>query len=116
MLTGTDISIRECRASGYPVVEHRDKKMNPRKDYWLTISDPSKWTFDGAPYPMAEDRYLFAGMVSYQELWDYFNEQGQGIKDYCDFANCPYPSPDEEPTHMDLASLAGTLFSYCGLE
>lgn len=45
--TGTDISVAECRASGYPVVHHRSKKFDPDARYLVTISDPNGWNQSG---------------------------------------------------------------------
>lgn len=117
MKTGTDISIAECRASGYPVVEHGKRPLDPSKRYRLTISNPSAWTFCGSAVKFGARRpYEVNGWYSYADLWETFERAGDGIKSFCDFENFPYPSPTEEPCFMDFASLAQTLVLYCGLD
>jgi hypothetical protein len=116
MKTGTDVSISECRASGYPVVEHTGK-FNPDKSYPLTISFPPHWTDGGKPMVGVPRSELYAtdGLYSYRELWEIFESKGDGIKEFCDFKSCPHPPPDEA-NFYDLASLAGTIDKYCGLD
>ncbi len=54
MKIGTDISIQECRASGYPVIEFKVRKLFPNgrkegidKDFsvYVTISEPERWPY-----------------------------------------------------------------------
>ncbi len=115
MKTGTDMSIKECRESGYPVIEHTGK-FDPAKYYGLTISLPHLWPNGRAlpGWPRGQ-LYMTDTDVSYNDLWELFESKGQDIKDFCDFKNCPYPLPADADFH-DLASLAGTLSSYCGVE
>lgn len=122
MKTGTDRSLAECRSSGYPVVEHGKRPMDPKKRYRLTISNTDAWgdsgkvlirrpLRDGFPAPVYDTDDDF----SYEELWQHFEKQGAGIKDYCDFKNCPLPNPEQRPCFLDFAELAGTLRYYGGL-
>lgn len=118
MRTGTDISIPECRASGYPVVEHHSSKMNPKKDYLLTISNPSSWADSGGGVKPGRGHtaYRVYTFVSYQEMWERFEKQGEGIKKFCDFENCPLPTPENTSSFHDFVNLASILDSYCGIE
>lgn len=116
MKTGTDISIQECRVSGYPVVEHGKRPMDPSKDYNLTISNPESWYDNGKPKIGSSDLYSVDTFISYQDLWDTFENQGEGIKDYCDFENCPLPAPYENPSFHDFVHLASIIHPYCGIE
>jgi hypothetical protein len=118
MKTGTDISIKTCRAEGYAVVEHYGKKMKPGNPYFLTISNPLVWESgcrSNSPFLAAREPYLEQGWFSYQELWDQMEKQGKGIKEYCDFKNCPLPAPDQNPTFHDFVNLAQTLHYFCGI-
>ncbi len=115
MKTGTDISIPECRKSGYPVVEHDMGKLYVNTRYILTISNPEAWSENGKRKPNQSNPYLFHDRVSYNEMWRLFNIEGVGIKKYCDWKNCPLPSPEESPTFQDYVSLASILHGYCGL-
>ena len=116
MRTGTDVSLTTCREWGYPVVEHGDKDMDPDKMYRLTISVPEVWPkgrlLPGTRAIKAWDVDMF---TAYNELWRMFEAAGPGIRSFCDFANCPYSSPTENPSFEDFASLAGTVRAYCGL-
>ena len=113
MKTGTDVSLRECRESGYPVVEHGKKPMDPKKNYHLTISNPRHW---GKPGTRSELLYATNIIISYKDLWESFERGGQEIKDFCDFKNCPHPSPEEEPSYHDFVNLAQTVVLYHGLD
>ena len=116
-LIGTDMSIAECRNSGYPVVRPQGKTFNPDRPYDLTISNPENWS-NGA-VRKKKDRlwdYRYSGFTSYKELWRQFERQGDGIKSYCDFENCPLPTPDQSPDYYAFLHLAGTLINYCGID
>lgn len=116
MKTGTDLSIPECRSSGYPVVEHGKSPMDPAKDYRLTISNPNAWTDSGqVKFGKGHKAYHFDGFISYKNLWELFESRGEGIKSFCDFKNYPYPAPDESPSFHDFVSLASTVDTYCGI-
>ena len=117
MKTGTDCSLAECRASGYPVVTHGKRPLDPIKLYNLTISNPRHWP-DGTlkPRTRSRDAWDTNTFTSYRDLWESFLRGGEGIKSFCDFENCPYPSPEESPTFWDFASLAGTVRIYHGLD
>lgn len=118
MKTGTDISILVCRAEGYAVVDHPapPHKFNPDKPYLLSISNPAGWTDEGHRKPKVQPGYLYQGMTSYREIWEQFEKGGAEIKSFCDFENCPMPSPDEEPGFGDFVTLAQTVFHYRGLQ
>ena len=121
MKTGIDRSLSECRASGYPVITHGKSALDPYKCYRVTISNPYAWTDCGRAVKMnrqgadEEDIYDLNSMMSYEYVWHAFLDAGPGIKSYCDFDNCPYPSPTENPTFEEMASLVGTIHSYAGL-
>lgn len=117
MKTGSDISLRECRSTGYPVVEHFGQKMDPDKHYSLTISRPEVWP-DGylLPGTRVKHAYEVDMFITYKELWRQFLGGGKGIKDFCDFEKCPLPAPDENPSFYDFVSLAGIVNSYKGID
>lgn len=116
MKTGIDCSLAECRSSGYAVVEHGMSELIPDRSYRLTISNPRAWTSCGkVRFNRKCGLYVFDRLFSYRDIWESFERGGRGIKDYCDFENCPYPSPDENPTFLDFASLGGTCHAYSGL-
>lgn len=111
-LIGTDISIAECRSSGYPVVHATTKNLDPCERYRVTVSNPRAW----GKRLRRSARYQHDVCLSYEFLWKRFISEGQPIKDFCDFDSCPYPSPDEGPSFDDMASLFGTVSLYCGIE
>ena len=106
MKTGTDISLRVCREEGYAIVTHYGKKLKPEKEYRVEIYNPHG----------KKKSYFLDTEISYKNLWEQFQEKGKRIKEYCDFENCPFPSPKEDPSFMDMAHLAQTLYYYCGVE
>ena len=115
MLTGSDVSIRECRANGYGVVEHYGKKLNPRHPYLVTISNPQYWPYGyptiGVP---SEKLYSYIGRVSYNELYN-MAFQDAGFRTYVDWETYPYPESDEQPSFSELAGLAASIYHYKGL-
>lgn len=114
MKTGTDINLTVCREEGYAVVDHGKKPLNTEKDYQLTISDPGKWNSGKVKFG-ARNPFVFNDIISYKELWNLFIEGGEGIKSFCDFENCPLPSPEENPNFSDFVQLAQTVYYYKGI-
>lgn len=138
--TGTDCNLAECRASGYPVVEHGKRPLHPQKLYLLTISNPEAWTDSGTRALLEQHKPKGANgqpvptwkvytWISYEDLWKQFQAAGDGIKDFCDFKNCPFPHPQDgrkfcaegdpekpQPTYLDFASLAGVVNDYRGIQ
>lgn len=114
--TGSDVNLLTCRAEGYPVVKHFDVKPKKGKDYQLEITNTQAWNDNGRPMMGYKGpRYLYFGMISYEKLWESFVRAGDGIKSYCDFDNCPIPSPEDDPSFDDFVNLAGIVHSYCGI-
>ncbi len=114
--TGTDINLCACRAEGYPVVEHGKRPLDPVKDYRLTISNPEAWTDSGKVRFGHSRIYHTDTLISYSDLWKAFERGGKGIKSFCDFENCPLPSPTENPCFLDFVQLASTVSAYSGIE
>jgi hypothetical protein len=117
-LTGTDVSIAECRASGYPVIHHKSRKFDPDTPYLVTISNPAAWNPEGTAITRSSrhEPYLVHDLLTYREIWEKFLKGGKRIKEFCDFKNCPYPEPDGDASFHAMASLAGTVHSYRGLD
>lgn len=118
-LVGLDVSIQECRASGYPVMDVRglmDRGGLLRKQHeaYVTISSPEFWP-DGRNKPGAtrSQLYRFDGPVSFDELVERFEQQGEGIKSFCDWENCPIEM--EAPSVYDMLRLISIVDQYCGL-
>jgi hypothetical protein len=115
--TGTDMCIRTCRAEGYAVVKHGRRVFDPKELYELTISNPRRWTSRGRLRPPYGDlarvpAYALSQFIDYETLWKHFETGGESIKDFCDFANCPFPRPDQRPTFSDFVQLAQTVFYF----
>lgn len=121
-LIGTDVSIGVCRASGYPVIDPtglvgRDGKLKKDHCVHLTISNPLQWTDDGHiahPGTSGHELYHEDTWVCWDDLWELFLQQGDGIKDFCDWKNCPIEH--EDPSPYDMLQLISTLHGYCGVE
>lgn len=112
MLTGTDISIAVCRAEGYAVVEHHGNRLDPYRRYRCTVSNPTAWTDNGKRRPFYRNAYVHDERVSYSDLWDRFQKGGKGVKDFCDFETCPFPTPHENPSFEEMAALFGIVTGY----
>ena len=117
MLTGTDINIYICRSEGYPVVSHGKSPLKPSKPYRLTISNPEAWLLSGQTKIKHKDYkyYITDTLISYEDLWQEFLKGGTHIKSFCDFENCPIPSPSQSPDFNDFVNLAGVVSSYFGI-
>lgn len=113
--TGTDTSLRVCREEGYAVVEHGRRPMEASQVYSLTVSNPQHWP-GGYLRPRTPKKLAYSCDVytSYADMWETFESKGQCIKDFCDFKNCPFPSPTENPSYGDFVALAQTIIAYCG--
>jgi hypothetical protein len=117
MRPGTDVSLRECRESGYPIIEYfardllPDGTLNPEAMIDLTISNPENWPWGVNKIGvLSRDLYRRTGYYCFKELKEAFLRAGQGIKDYCDWKHCPIEL--ERPHPMDFLHLAGILDGY----
>ena len=120
-LIGTDMSIAECRKSGYAVMDrqglvNRKGVLDKDKLVRVTMSNPEYWTCDGHNLPgvLATDLYVYDNWTSFNDVWEAFEAQGQSIKDYCDWKNCPIEH--ENPTPWDMLHLVQTLLGHGGLD
>lgn len=117
MRTGADVSMRACRAEGYPVVEHGRVSMDPDAAYSLTISNPRHWP-NGRLRTHTPGREVWSvnTSVSYTDLWAAFLRGGESIRKFCDFDNCPLRAPEASPDFHDFVTLAGILNGFGGLD
>lgn len=118
MLLGMDVSIQECRASGYVVVDikHRTETSRCPKDleFRITLSNPSFWPGGYAkPGATPDQLYIYDIDLSFNELSKRFQQGGEQIKSFCDFENCPIEL--KCPLMCDFVQLASVVSGYSGL-
>jgi len=115
MHTGTDVSMRVCRAEGYAVVKHGARPLDPEKEYLVTISNPAGWHDSGTVKSNYKGNYYAVhSMYSYKELYEHCLKN-PGVNKFCGTDVCPFASPEDDPCYHEMAHLAQTLHNYCGL-
>jgi hypothetical protein len=122
MRIGTDMSIAECRCSGYMVMDFKKRELlkkgvlNKDCPVTLSISNPEGWNDTGRPmigsgYPLWS---LTPTEYSWNDLMDLLDEKSrEGIESCCDWKNCQ-PNLDT-PNEYDLLHLASDISSYMSL-
>jgi hypothetical protein len=124
MKIGTDISLAECRAEGYGMIEFNKSKLLKKgilqKDtpvrYFRTfgyLSHDEK----GRPLElgmMKAELYITDTLISWNDLIEIYEPRKEGIDNFADFKNCPLNW--DNPTEYDLLTLADIIDSYCGIE
>jgi len=120
-LIGTDVSIAECRKSGYVVLDRQglvDRKgvLDKDKLVHVTISNPMFWDCNGHNEPgvSKQDLYVYDNWTSFSAVLAQFRDAGESIKSFCDWENCPIEL--ENPTPWDMAHLIQTVHAHSGLE
>lgn len=111
MRIGIDVSIQECRASGYMVMDypvHNFRKNPCSTDCRFTNSLPD-YVRDGH---IGEKIICTDIMLNYEDLWEMYKENKESIDSFVGFKR----EKSYEPEPYDLLSLASDLDAYCGLE
>jgi hypothetical protein len=128
MKIGTDVSLAECRDSGYLVIEFKKRELIKKgvlqKDVCVhcTISNPEAWengrpligftTYD-AKYPL----YLVDTWYDWDAAIETFEQYEKEILSMCGFKNRDeYQIDFENPDEYDLLHLLSDISAYCGLE
>ena len=131
MKIGTDISIAECRRSGYMVMDFKKKELvkkgilDKNANVTLSASNPIAWNDAGKPM-INSDHYgnqlihsplwsLEPTNYSFNDLLDLIKttERFESVASCCDWKNCQ-PNFDN-PNEYDLLHLASDIHCYQGL-
>lgn len=129
MKIGTDVSIRECRDSGYMVIEFKKseliKKGILQKDVCVKCSQsfPESWT-NGRPNiaSILENEPIWAVNPdeishSWNSIMWYFEKYEKQILSMCGCASREdYCVNFNNPNEYDLLNLISDVAAYCGLE
>ena len=122
MKIGSDVSIAECRRSGYVVMEFKVKELFPVKGVLdkeraieVSVSNPKYWTDSGTPQVGCSyhELYVARGVISFEAAEEIFKDYGASIKSFCDFDSCPIEF--ENPDQYDFLRLLETIEGYSGL-
>ena len=130
MKIGTDISIAECRDSGYMVIEFKKRELIKKgvlqKDVEVECSQslPHDGHCDRWQYgtPMIGYRYHELWSVidvshSWNSIMEMFEEREKDIMSCCGASNREeYGINFDNPTEYDLLNLISDVNMYCGLE
>ena len=130
MKIGIDISLAECRTSGYGVIDFKIKNLFPNgrdsgldKDaqVYFTRSNPKDWYENGrlkinATYCLnGADKGMYTSKhISWNEAWDLYLKDKDAIDDYADVKNCPFN--EENPSERDLLILIDTVDSFSSIQ
>ena len=120
MKIGIDISHRENRQSGYPVIEFnicqlvRRGVLDKNHPVNLTVSRPAAWPSGvNRPGLTADRLYAVNQNISFNDLYETFASEGDGIKRSIDLKNCPIEL--ENPDPHDLLHLVVVVTGYAQL-
>jgi len=123
MKIGMDISIAECRRSGYMVMEFKKRELFTKgilnKDAYATfsLSFPEAWNDAGKP--MVGTEYTLWSLEPSEYSWNDLMEMIEdperraSVADCCDWENCN-PIFDN-PTEHDMLHLASDISAAIGL-
>ena len=125
MKIGTEVSIAECRRSGYMVMEFKKRDLIKKgvldKDceVTLSVSFPESWNDAGKPmigfdwwslWSLEPIRYTFNDLMEILDNPEYLEQ----VESCCDWKNC---KPNlETPTEYDLLHLASDIHNVRGIE
>jgi len=105
MIIGTDISLAECKESGYLMMEYKGRKFDPSQQVKF-IRCYDRYTEFPFEY-LKHEVWLDTGCV-----WESYESHKQGIDKCCD---CDFKSIDDIKTWYDLLHLADVTDAYCGI-
>lgn len=119
-IIGIDISHRENRQSGYPVIEFNTRQLVRRgvldKNHLvnLTVSRPAAWPAGVNRPGLTTDRlYAINQNISFNDLYEIFAREGDNVKRSINFKNCPIEL--ENPDPHDLLQLVVVVTGYTQL-
>ncbi len=119
MKIGTDVSIAECRKSGYVVIEYKAKELlhkgvlDKTCAVKVTSSYPENWSDAGKPLFGCSPLYVTNGFICFEAALEIFEGYGESIKSMIDFENCPIELIS--PSVYDFLFLLSAIESYSGL-
>lgn len=122
MQIGTDVSIPECRRSGYPVLSYKKSELYPKSlnridvgaTFNITISNPECWTKSGRMKENADKPYKLDIDLTWREVLEIYQENKHNLDKYMDFENCPIDM--QNPTPLEIATVVGGIDSYLGFD
>lgn len=127
MKIGTDVSIAECRDSGYMVIEFKKRELIKKgvlqKDVYVECSQSfpveGRWQ-NGRPHIGYERHELYSIIDishSWETIMEFFEKHEESILSMCG-AKCreDYCINFDNPTEYDLLNLISDVNSYMGLE
>ena len=120
MRIGTDVNLWTCRSEGYPQIEFAKTKLLKKgkldKDHYVRVvtTNPECYDDNGRYKIGSGEAYHLDTLISFNDAKEIFDNQGDGIKKFCDFENCPIEF--DNPNEYDLLSLISVLIPYCGLD
>ena len=112
MRIGEDVSIQECRDSGYWVMDYsvaawkddaRTCLVSLTRSYPLYIREEMGWSVGD---PMIAETVV----ISWEDVWDIYVDHKKEIDSFIGGQFFDYPTPHE------LLFVASAVSSYCGLE
>jgi hypothetical protein len=115
MKIGTDVSIQECRRSGYMVIDFpkgliKDGVLDKDREVELSISFPEAWHDSGTPM-IGTDLSLWSLRENYSwnDLIEFINysDRREMVASCCDWEHCQ-PEMDN-PNEYDLLHLASDI-------
>ena len=126
MRIGTDMSIAECRFSGYMVMEYNHRELikkgvlDKTVECGFSVSNPEAWTDVGTPNIHKLDIMWrlspYDTVYSFNELLEILNEYTERYKSVascCDWEHC---RPNlKNPTPHEMLFLASDMHFSCGL-
>lgn len=124
MKIGTDASIRECRDSGYIVIEFKKRELIKKgilqKDVYVdcTQSFPERWQ-NGRPMVgyTYDQLYSINDAHSWNTIMWLFEKHEKKILSMCGCeSRADYCVNFENPNEYDLLNLISDVAAYCGLE
>jgi hypothetical protein len=128
MKIGTDISLRECMASGYLMMEFKKRELFPKhlkgkmdKDAYVNFEQTMGWithTENGYPkVPGTPKRRLYSlydCCYTFNDLLQIYIEYKDSIDSMCGMTEDDRNL--DNPTEYDMLNLASDINAYCGLE
>lgn len=110
MIIGTDVSIKECKDSGYMMIQYDGRKKFNQNEYYTFIQYLPDYIRKESHLTLAQAKQWTTANV--KDIWELYQDHKTGIQSFADYH---VENMEDIKDYYDLLNLADIVNAYCGI-